>query len=44
VVAFVDTDHAHDQVTHRSVTGILLFMNGMPIRWVSKRQKTGFHS
>jgi hypothetical protein len=29
-----------DQVTHRSVTGILLFMNGMPIRWVSKRQKT----
>jgi hypothetical protein len=40
LVAFVDADHAHDQVTRRSVTGILLFMNGMPIRWVSKCQKT----
>jgi hypothetical protein len=40
IVVYVDADHAHDQVTRRSVTGILLFINGMPIRWVSKRQKT----
>jgi hypothetical protein len=36
LVAFVDADHAHNQVTQHSVTGILLFMNGMPIQWVSK--------
>jgi hypothetical protein len=36
----VDADHAHDQLTRRSVTGILLLMNGMPIRWYSKRQLT----
>ena len=37
---YVDADHAHDQVTRRSVTGILLYINNTPIRWVSKRQKT----
>jgi hypothetical protein len=30
-MAYVDADHAHDQLTRRSVTGILLLMNGMPI-------------
>jgi hypothetical protein len=39
-MAYVDADHAHDQVTRRSVTGILLLVNGMPIRWYSKRQLT----
>jgi hypothetical protein len=39
-MAYVDADHAHDQLTRRSVTGILLLMNGMPIRWYSKRQLT----
>jgi hypothetical protein len=37
---YVDSDHAHDVVTRRSVSGILLFANGMPVRWYSKRQKT----
>jgi len=29
---------AHYQVTRRSVTGILLFVNNTPIKWYSKRQ------
>ena len=37
---YVDADHARDQVTRRSVTGIVLLMNNTPIVWVSKRQKT----
>ena len=35
ITCYVDADHAHDQVTRRSVTGILLFVNGMPIKWMS---------
>ena len=37
---YVDADHAHDTVTRRSVSGILLFLNGLPVKWHSKRQKT----
>ena len=37
---FVDADHAHDQVTRRSITGILVMLNNTPIRWICKRQKT----
>jgi hypothetical protein len=40
LTCYKDADHAHDLVTRRSVTGILLFANSMPIKWVSKRQKT----
>ncbi len=40
ITTYVDADHAHDTVTRRSVTGILLFLNNTPIRWVSKRQRT----
>jgi len=40
VTTYVDADHAHDQVTRRSVTGILLFVNNTPIKWYSKRQNT----
>jgi hypothetical protein len=36
----VDADHAHDLVTRRSITGILVMLNNTPIRWISKRQKT----
>jgi hypothetical protein len=39
-MCYVDADHAHDVVTRRSVSGILLFVNNMPIKWYSKRQKT----
>ena len=37
---FVDADHAHDTVTRRSVTGIVLFVNQTPIKWLSRRQAT----
>jgi hypothetical protein len=37
---YVDADHAHDLVTRRSITGILVMLYKTPIRWVSKRQKT----
>jgi hypothetical protein len=36
---YVDADHAHDLVTRRSITGILVILNNTPIRWISKRQK-----
>jgi hypothetical protein len=36
----VDTDHGHCQVTRRSVSGILVFINSTPMRWFSKMQKT----
>eukprot|EP00978_Attheya_sp_CCMP212_P043937 scaffold295378_cov24-Attheya_sp.AAC.1 len=37
---FVDADHARDQVTRRSVTGLLIFLGSTPIAWMSKRQNT----
>ena len=40
MTVYVDADHAHDLVTRRSVTGVLVFLNNTPFRWVSKRQKT----
>jgi hypothetical protein len=38
ITVFVDADHAHDQVTRRSVTGILAKVNGMIVCSYSKRQ------
>ena len=40
ITVYKDADHAHGVVTRRSVTGILLFVNNTPVRWISKRQKT----
>ena len=40
LTVFVDADHARDQVTRRSVTGIMLLVNNTPLVWMSKRQKT----
>ena len=40
ITVFKDADHAHDIVTRRSVTGILLLINNTPVKWISKRQKT----
>ena len=40
ITAYKDSDHAHDLVTRRSVTGILLLVNNTPVKWISKRQKT----
>jgi hypothetical protein len=40
MTVYVDADHAHDLVTRRSITGILVVLNNTHIIWVSKRQKT----
>jgi hypothetical protein len=40
MTVYVDADHAHDLVTRRSITGILVMLNNTPIRWIFKRQKT----
>ena len=40
LTCYVDADHAHDVVTRRSITGILLFVNNTPVKWISKRQPT----
>jgi hypothetical protein len=40
LTVYVDADHARNNVTRRSVTGILLLINNTPIIWVSKRQRT----
>jgi hypothetical protein len=38
MTVFVDADQAHDLVTRRSITRILVMLNNTPIRWISKRQ------
>ena len=38
ITIFVDSDYAHDLVTRRSVTGIIVLYCGTPIYWHSKRQ------
>ena len=40
IIIYVDADHAHDVVTRRSVTGILVFLNNTPVRWICKRRNT----
>jgi hypothetical protein len=36
---YVDSDHAGDQkITPRSHSGIIFFLNGMPVHWKSKKQ------
>ena len=37
---FVDADHAGDQVTRRSRTGFIVFLNNAPIYWSSKKQNS----
>jgi hypothetical protein len=39
MIVYADDDHAHDLVTRRSITGILVIQNNTPIRWISKHQK-----
>jgi hypothetical protein len=39
MTVYVDADHAHDFVTRRSITGILVMLNTIPIRWVFNCQK-----
>eukprot|EP00536_Pseudo-nitzschia_multiseries_P008477 jgi/Psemu1/20504/gm1.20504_g len=40
---FCDSDHAHDLVTGRSITGLIAFFGSMPVYWKSKRQ-TSVHT
>ena len=40
ITVYKDADHARNLVTRRSVTGILLFLNNTPVKWISQRQKT----
>ncbi len=40
LTVFVDADHARNQATRRSVTGIMMLLNNTPLVWISKRQKT----
>lgn len=35
---FFDADHAHDQRTRRSISGLLIFIGSTPVAWRSKRQ------
>jgi len=35
---YVDADHAGEQLTRRSRTGFIMFLNSAPINWYSKRQ------
>jgi hypothetical protein len=35
---FVDSDHAGDLITRRSRTGFIVFLDGAPIYWSSKKQ------
>ena len=36
ITCWVDANFAHDLVTRRSTTGIILFLNNTPIRTISK--------
>ena len=40
ITIFVDADHAHDKVTCRSVSGILVLVNNTVVKTFSKRQTT----
>ena len=35
---FFDADHAHDHVTRRSISGIIVFVGSTPVLWQSRRQ------
>ena len=35
---FFDADHAHDHVTRRSISGLIVFVGSTPVIWHSKRQ------
>jgi hypothetical protein len=38
ITVFVDLDHAHDQATRKSITGIVIFVGQTPLFYFSKRQ------
>ena len=38
ITMFVDSDHAHDKVTRRSITGLIVLVGRTPVFYYSKRQ------
>jgi hypothetical protein len=38
VSIFFDSDHAHDRVTGRSISGVIVMVGWTPITWKSRRQ------
>ena len=40
VTIFCDSDHGHDKVTGRSITGIIVLVGSTPVLWESKRQSS----
>jgi hypothetical protein len=38
VSIFFDSDHAHDKVTGRSISGLIVMVGSTPITWKSRRQ------
>ena len=40
ISGYFDADHAGCLQTRRSTTGIIMFLNGTPVKWFSKRQST----
>ena len=40
VTIFIDSDHDHDKVTGRSVTGMICFVGRTPISYMAKRQSS----
>ena len=40
ITIYFDASHACNMVTRRSVTGILVFANGTPMKWYCKKQNT----
>ena len=38
ITTFADSDHAHDKVTRRSMTGLLILVGRTPVFFMSKRQ------
>eukprot|EP00957_Ditylum_brightwellii_P079363 6034099-Ditylum_brightwellii.AAC.1 len=40
IKCFVSADHAGNQVTRKSYTGLIIVINMAPIFWLSKKQNT----
>ena len=38
ITLFVDSDHEHDKVTRRSITGLIAFLGRTPAFYLSKQQ------
>ena len=38
ITAYVDSDHAHDKVSRRSMTGLIIFVGRTPVFYMAKRQ------